>query len=160
MSATFHIQVAVMPDDFDKLVQDLQEKVLEEERKIYSEKVINEWRNPQNIGKIENPDSWSRAKGTCGDTVGLYLSIKDDKIMDAKFLTDGCGATIACNSYLTKTIKGKTLKEAYETKEKDIEDSLELPEENKHCAKLAVFTLKTAIDKYYAKKEIEKELKD
>lgn len=155
------LMVAVMSDDFDKFVQRLQEKVLEEERKIYSERVIAEFTNPQNFGKIENPDSWGSVKGTCGDTVEVFLLIENDKILDIKFWTDGCGATVACNSYLTKIVKGKPLKEAYGIEAKDIDDYFEgLPEENKHCADLAVFSLRTAIDKYYAKKKIEKELKD
>jgi nitrogen fixation NifU-like protein len=148
-----------MSDEFDKLAQYLQEKVLEEERKIFSDRVIDEFMNPQNFGKIKNPDSWSSVKGTCGDTVEMFLSIGNDTIKDIKFLTDGCGATVACNSYLTRTVKGKTLKEAYEIESKDIDDYFEgLPKENKHCADLAVFSLKAAIDKYYAKKELEREL--
>lgn len=149
-----------MSDDFDKLIQYLQEKVLEEDRKIYSEKIIAEFMNPQNFGKIENPDSWSSVKGTCGDMVELFLSIRDDKITDIKFSTGGCGATVACNSYITRIVKGKTLKEAYGVEAKDIDDYLGLPEKNKHCADLAVFSLRTAIDKYYTKKKIEAELED
>ncbi|MGQ9722853.1 MAG: iron-sulfur cluster assembly scaffold protein [Candidatus Jordarchaeum sp.] len=143
-----------MSDDFDKLVQYLQEKVLEEERKIYSERVIEEFMNPQNFGKIENPDSWSSVKGTCGDTVEIFLSVSKDNIKNITFLTDGCGATVACTSYLTRIVKGMTLKDAYGLEAKDIDEYFELPEENKHCADLAVFSLRTAIDKYYAKKEI------
>lgn len=149
-----------MSDDFDKLAQYLQEKVLEEERKIYSQRAIEEFMNPQNFGKMENPDSRSSVKGSCGDTVEIFLSVENNKIKDIKFLTDGCGATVACNSYLTRTVKGKTLKEAYRLESKDIDDYFEgLPKENKHCADLAVSSLKAAIDKYYAKKEMEKELR-
>ena len=145
-------------DEFDKLAEYLQEKVLEEERKIYSERVINEFMNPQNVGKIENPDSWSRVTGLCGDTVEIFLQVENDTIKDIKFITDGCGPTIACNSYLTRIVRGKTLQEAYRLEPKDIDEYFELPEENKHCAELAVATLRTAIEKYLAKKEIEKEL--
>ena len=134
----------MMKDKWDDLQEKLQENVLEE----YSEQLKKEFLNPENIGKIENLDSWTRITGVCGDTVEIYLSVEKGMIKDIKFGTDGCGFTISCCSYLTRTVKGKSL-EAYQIKPEEIDEYFGgLPEENKHCAKLAVITLRAAIEKY------------
>jgi nitrogen fixation NifU-like protein len=119
-----------------------------------SEKFKTELLNPQNIGKIDDPDSYVRVTGVCGDTIEMYLSVKSSKIINIKFLTNGCGATIACSSYVTRISKGKSIEGAFKIKPKDIDNYFEgLPDEHKHCAKLAVITLKAAI-KEYAKKRL------
>ena len=122
--------------------------------KDFSEKFKTELLNPQNIGKIDDPDSYVRVTGVCGDTIEMYLSIENGKIIDIKFLTNGCGATIACSSYTTRISKGKSIESAFKMKPKDIDKYFEgLPDEHKHCAKLAVITLKAAL-KEYAKKRL------
>jgi nitrogen fixation NifU-like protein len=137
-----------MTEKLDKFVRELQEAMLEG----YSERLKNEFLNPKNIGKIENADSHVSVTGVCGDTVEIYLVVRDERISDIKFTTDGCGPTIACNSYLTRTVRGKSIEEALRTKPEDIDKYFEgLPEENKHCAKLAVITLAAAIEKYLRK---------
>lgn len=119
-----------------------------------SEKFKIELLNPQNIGKIDDPDSYVRVTGVCGDTIEMYLSAKSGKIINIKFLTNGCEATIACSSYVTRISKGKSIESAFKIKPKDIDNYFEgLPDEHKHCAKLAVITLKAAI-KEYAKKRL------
>jgi len=134
-----------MTDEFDTAARDLQEAVLAG----YSEQLINEFLNPQNVGKIENPDSYAKIKGVCGDTIEMYLSIENGRIKHSTATTDGCGFTIACASYATRMLKGKILREALEIKPDDIEDYFGgLPEENKHCAKLAVLTLRAAVENY------------
>ena len=94
-------------DDFVKMVEDLQKKIEYEEEATYSQTVIREYRNPSNFGMMENPDAFGEVKGPCGDTMKISLRIEDRKIRDACFWTDGCGATIACGSMLTKMIKGE-----------------------------------------------------
>ena len=137
-----------MARKLDKIVQDLQEAILEG----YSEKLKNEFLNPKNIGKLENSDSYVSITGICGDTVEIYLVIRNGRISDIKFMTDGCGATIACASYVTRTAKGKSIEKALHIKPEDVDKYFEgLPEEHKHCAKLAVITLAAAIDKYRTK---------
>lgn len=122
--------------------------------KGFSEKFKSELLNPQNIGKIDDPDSYVRVTGVCGDTIEMYLSVKSGKIINIKFLTNGCGATIACSSYTTRISKGKSIESAFKIKPKDIDNYFEgLPDEYKHCAKLAVITLKAAL-KEYAKKRL------
>jgi len=134
----------------EKMVDGLQNATL----KDYSEKFKIELLNPQNIGKIDDPDSYVRVTGVCGDTIEMYLSVESDKITNIKFLTNGCGATIACSSYTTRISKGKSIESAFKIKPKDIDNYFEgLPDEHKHCAKLAVITLKAAL-KEYAKKRL------
>ena len=136
----------------ENMVDGLQNIVL----KGFSEKFKIEVLNPQNIGKIDDPDSYVRVTGVCGDTIEMYLSVKGGKIIDIKFLTNGCGATIACSSYTTRISKGKSIKNAFKIKPKDIDNYFEgLPDEHKHCAKLAVITLR-AVLKEYAKKQLRK----
>ena len=118
-----------------------------------SEKFKAELLNPQNIGKIDDPDSYVRVTGVCGDTIEMYLCVKSGKIINIKFLTNGCGATIACSSYVTRISKGKSIESAFKIKPKDIDNYFEgLPDEHKHCAKLAVITLKAVLKEYARKR--------
>jgi len=134
-----------MKEDIDKLVESLQEAILEG----YSQKFRDELFNPRNIGKIENPDSHVRIKGICGDTIEMSLTVKDGKIRDIKFITDGCGATVACASYITRTAQGKPIEEALRIEPDEIDRYFEgLPGEHKHCAKLAVITLRALLEEY------------
>ena len=137
-----------MTEELDKIAQDLQESILEG----YSEKFKKEFLKPENIGTIKDSDSYVSVTGVCGDTVEIYLIVRDGKISDIRFMTDGCGATITCASYVTRTAKGKALEEALHIKPEDVDEYFEgLPEEHKHCAKLAVITLTAAIEKYQSK---------
>jgi len=134
----------------EKMVEGLQNTT----SKNYSEKFKTELLNPQNIGVIDDPDSYVRVTGVCGDTIEMYLSVESGKIINIKFLTNGCGATIVCSSYTTRTSKGKSIESAFKIKPKDIDNYFEgLPDEHKHCAKLAVIALK-AVLKEYAKKRL------
>ena len=137
-----------MVDDIDKIAQTLQDAIF----KGYSEKFKEELSNPKNVGKIENADSKISITGVCGDTIEMYLVLKDGKINDIKFMTDGCGATIACASYVIRIVKGKAIKEALRMKPEDVDSYFEgLPQESKHCAKLAIDTLKAALNRYESK---------
>ncbi len=137
-----------MTQRHDKIAQDLQEAILEG----YSEKFKKEFLRPENIGEIKDSDSYVSITGVCGDTLEVYLIVRDGKISDIKFMTDGCGATITCASYVTRTAKGKSLEEAPRIKPEDVDKYFEgLPKEHKHCAKLAVITLTAAIEKYQSK---------
>lgn len=137
-----------MTQRHDKIAQDLQEAILEG----YSEKFQNEFLRPGNIGKIKDSDSYVSITGVCGDSLEIYLVIRDGRISDIKFMTDGCGATVTCASYVTRTAKGKSIEEALRIKPENVDKYFEgLPEEHKHCAKLAVITLTAAIEKYQSK---------
>jgi len=139
-----------MADDIDKIARTLQEPIL----KGYSEKFKQEFSNPKNIGKIEDADSQVSITGICGDTVEMYLALKNGKINDIKFMTDGCGATIACASYVTRMVKGKTVEDALQMEPEDVDNYFDgLPDESKHCAKLSIDTLKAALNRYESKEQ-------
>ncbi len=141
-------------DDFVKLLEELQKKIEYEEEQKYSKVVIREYRNPSNFGVLDEPDALGLIKGPCGDTMKITLKIKSGRIMKALFWTDGCGATIACGSMLTKIIKGKTLQEANDISNSQLLEALEnLPIEHHHCTILSIDTLHNAINNYSNKKD-------
>lgn len=135
---------------FDQeLLERLQKEILEDARKIYSEKVIDHWLNPRNVGRIEEPQGVGKATGICGDTMEMTLQIRNDQILDINFLTEGCGTTAAVGSITTELAKGKTIQEALKIGPEDIIAAVEgLPPEHRHCAQLASATLKNALLNY------------
>ena len=136
-------------DDFVNMVKQLQKKIERKEEQTYSKEVISEYRNPVNSGVLENPDSVGIIKGSCGDTMKITLRILGGIIQDARFWTDGCGATLAAGNMLTKKSKGKTLQDADGINSKQLLDALNgLPKEHNHCALLAVNSLHEAIKNY------------
>lgn len=132
--------------DFDKMIDKIQNEIYEQERMIFSERVIEEYNNPKNIGKMAQPDAFATLTGWCGDTMEIYLKMDHDIIEDISFMTDGCGATIACGSILTSMVKGKSVEEAKAITDDDLITALQgLPEENLHCAHLTIITLEKAL---------------
>lgn len=147
----------MVDDEFVRMVKHLQKKIEYEEEQIYSKTVINEYRNPMYFGVLENPDAVGIIKGPCGDTMKIMVHIVDDKILDARFWTDGCGATLAAGNMLIKMIKEKTVDEAKRISNAQLVDTLDgLPKEHNHCALLAVNTLKQAIKQYREKKVVKR----
>lgn len=140
--------------DFDKFIEEVQREIIEEEKAIYSEKVIEEYNNPKNVGRMNDPDAFGIIDGSCGDTMEFYLKIGDDKIKEIMFMTNGCGATIACGSMLTTMAKGKSIDHVMGITKDDLINTLDgLPEENLHCAALAVGALRKAIINYRKKND-------
>lgn len=138
----------IMSDTIDDIVKRLQDAIFTG----YSQKLKDELFNAGNIGTIDNPDSHARITGVCGDTIEMFLSIRDGTVQDIKFTTDGCGFTVACAHYVSRTAKGKTIEEALAIEPDDVDRYFEgLPEENKHCAKLAVMTLRALLEAYQSK---------
>jgi nitrogen fixation NifU-like protein len=121
---------------------------------MYSEKVMEMFRNPKNMGEIENPDGVGRVGNPkCGDLMELYIKVENDIITDVKFKTFGCAAAIATSSMVTEMAVGKTLDEALEITRQDVADELEgLPPIKMHCSNLAADALHAAIDDYRKKK--------
>ena len=119
----------------------------------YSEKVMDHFKNPRNVGEIENPDGIGRGGNPiCGDIMELYIKVKDGVITDIKFKTFGCGAAIATSSMITEMVKGKTIKEALEVSNKAVAEALGgLPAVKMHCSNLGEDALKSAIDDYLKK---------
>jgi nitrogen fixation NifU-like protein len=122
---------------------------------MYSEKVMEMFRNPKNMGEIENPDGIGRVGNPkCGDLMELYIKVDNDILTDVKFKTFGCAAAIATSSMITEMAVGKTLDEALEITRKDVADELEgLPPVKMHCSNLAADALHAAIEDYRKKKE-------
>ena len=140
-------------DELEKTIKELQEKIEQDEEKTYSKIVIKEYRNPTNFGILEHPDADGTIKGPCGDTMKITIKIKNGKIKDARFWTDGCGATIACGNMLTKMIKRKKPSEALKISQEDLIKKLNgLPKEHSHCAKLTLITLDKALEKHIERK--------
>ncbi len=119
----------------------------------YSEKVIEHFRNPRNVGEIENPDGTGHVGNpVCGDIMELYIRVNDGIITDAKFKTFGCGAAIATSSMVTEMVKGKSIEEALKISNKAVAEALDgLPPIKMHCSALAEEALKSAIDDYLKK---------
>lgn len=131
-------------------------------RKIYSEAVVEHSMNPKNLGELEDADGFAKVTGPCGDTMEVWLKVKDGTISNASFMTDGCGTSIASGSMVTEMAKGKNLSEAKKTTQRDVLNALGgLPKESEHCALLAANTLKAAIKDHLAmQKEPWKKLQD
>lgn len=120
----------------------------------YSEKVIDHFNNPRNLGEIENADGVGKAGNPiCGDIMKLSIQVEDNRIIDAKFKTFGCGAAIATSSMVTEMVKGKTIEEALEISNRAVAEALDgLPPIKMHCSVLAEEALRSAIDDFYKKK--------
>lgn len=129
---------------------------------MYSEKVMEHFRNPRNVGEIENPDGVGHiGNPVCGDVMELYIKVKDNVIIDAKFKTFGCGAAIATSSMVTELVKGKTIKEALSLSNKAVAEALGgLPPIKMHCSVLAEDALKSAIKDYLNKQSLNKQRKN
>jgi nitrogen fixation NifU-like protein len=139
-----------MSSDFEKTANELQAYIMEDARKIYSEKVIERWLNPRNLGKLRNPDGFAKIRGPCGDTMQISCKVEDHRISKIRFRTDGCASSIASGSMATELAQGKKLEEAAEISQQMILEGLDgLPEESVHCALLASNTLKEAIKNYF-----------
>jgi nitrogen fixation NifU-like protein len=119
----------------------------------YSEKVMDHFMNPRNVGEIENADGVGEVGNpACGDMMRLYLKIDEGKVVDAKFRTFGCGAAIASSSMLTEMVKGKTVDEARAITNQHVADALDgLPAVKIHCSVMAEQAVKSALDDYAKK---------
>ncbi len=128
----------------------------------YSEKVIDHYENPRNVGTLdkndENVGTGMVGAPACGDVMRLQIKVSDDGVIeDAKFKTYGCGSAIASSSLVTEWVKGKTIDEALAIKNADIADELALPPVKIHCSILAEDAIKAAVNDYNAKKKAKTE---
>ena len=131
-------------EQFEELIQ-------AEMRKVYSEITIDHAMNPRNVGDMRDADGFAKVTGPCGDTMEIWLRIKNGTIAEASFLTDGCGTSIASGSMVTEMVKGRSITEARKINQQDVLTALGgLPEESQHCALLVANTLKAAIRDYLA----------
>ena len=124
---------------------------------LYSEKVMDHFRNPRNVGVIEDADGVGEVgNAKCGDIMRMYLKIDDDTITDVKFETFGCGSAIASSSMATELIKGKPISEALQLTNKAVAEALDgLPAYKMHCSVLAEEAIKSALQDYYRRHDID-----
>ncbi|MCL6447115.1 MAG: Fe-S cluster assembly scaffold protein NifU [Armatimonadetes bacterium] len=120
---------------------------------MYSEKVMDHFANPRNVGEIPDADGIGEVGNpVCGDIMKIYIKVKDDVITDIKFKTFGCGAAIATSSMVTEMARGKTLEEAMKLSNKQVAEALDgLPPQKMHCSNLAADALHAAIADYRKK---------
>ena len=122
---------------------------------MYSDKVMDHFSNPRNVGEIENADGVGQVGNpTCGDVMKLTVKIEADRVVDVKFKTFGCGAAVATSSMVTEMVKGKTIEEALAISNKGVAAELDgLPPQKMHCSNLAADALHEAIDDYLEKQK-------
>lgn len=126
---------------------------------VYSEKVMDHFTNPRNVGEIENADGIGEiGNAKCGDIMKMYIKVENDVIVDVKFKTFGCGSAIATSSMATEMIKGKTIQEALTLSNKAVVEALDgLPTHKIHCSVLAEQSIRAAIADYYTRQGIDPE---
>jgi nitrogen fixation NifU-like protein len=138
-----------MSSELDKALEEIQRELWAD----YTETVIDHAQNPRNVGRIPNADGSAIVTGPCGDTMDIWLKVKDSTIKEITFWTDGCGTSIAAGSMVTEMAKGKSVVGASRIRQQDVLDALGgLPENSVHCALLAANTLNEAIKDYLAYK--------
>jgi len=125
---------------------------------MYSQKVMEHFKNPRNMGEIPDADGVGTVGNPiCGDMMKIFIKVKDNRLEDVKFKTFGCGAAIATSSMITELAKGKKIDEAMKITRADVADALEgLPPIKMHCSNLAADGLRAAIEDYLKKKEASK----
>jgi len=134
-----------MASEFDEL----EKEVMEDMRETYTETTIDHAMNPRNVGSMSDYDGSARITGPCGDTMEMWLKVRNNVINRITFWTDGCGTSFAAGSMLTELARGKSITQAMKINQHDVLDALGgLPEENVHCALLAGNTLKAAVRDY------------
>ncbi|MCI5751810.1 MAG: Fe-S cluster assembly scaffold protein NifU [Oscillospiraceae bacterium] len=126
---------------------------------IYSEKVMDHFANPRNVGEIEDADGVGEVgNAKCGDIMKMYIKVNDGIITDVKFKTFGCGAAVATSSIATEMIKGKSIEEALKLTNKAVMEALDgLPPQKIHCSVLAEQAMKSALSDYYRRQGVDPE---
>lgn len=142
-------------DDLEKFARELQDQILEQVRKQYSETVIDHWQNPRNFRKIENPDGYAKVKGSCGDTMEMFIKMRNEKIFECGFQTDGCASSIVCGSLATELAQNKSFIQALGliSANEILKQLGGLPESDVHCAQLAAETMRRALADWLSKKK-------
>jgi nitrogen fixation NifU-like protein len=120
---------------------------------MYSDKVIEHFQNPRNVGEIPDPDGIGKVGSeVCGDVIEVYIRVSDGRLEDVKYKTFGCGAAVASGSMGTEMVKGKTIAEAMLITDQQVADALDgLPEEKLHCSNLAAEGIRAAIEDYLSR---------
>jgi nitrogen fixation protein NifU and related proteins len=138
-----------MSDEIDVFVQRFQEMMVDEARVKFGEVAFERWQNPLHMGVILDADAFGHARRSCGDSVVIYLKFENERVCNAAFQTDGCAPTIICGSFAAESAFDKTPEEIMRISETEIMARAGgLPEENEHCAALALGALHEAVNNY------------
>ena len=138
-----------MTDEFDDFARGLQTQILEETRKAYGQVAFERWLKPLYVGTIGRPDGYARVSASCGDTMEIFLKFAGERVKEATFQTNGCGASIVCGSFAAELSIGKNPDEiAQITGETILRIVGDLPKEDRHCAFLAAETLQQTLENY------------
>lgn len=141
-----------MSKDLDSFLDNLQEQIFDEAKEALGEEGFKRWLSPRYCGIIENPDGHARIKGTCGDTMEIFLSFQDEQVTKASYVTDGCASSNVCGSIAAETAIGKHMDELPDITGESILQKLgNLSKEEEHCAFLAAETLQEALNSYMIK---------
>lgn len=141
-----------MTDKIDAFVAELQEQIFTETREAFGEAGFERWRNPRYRGPLADADAHAQVKGTCGDTMEIFLKFDGDRVKDAAYRTDGCGSSTVCGSFAAEMAIGRTPDELTDISGDAILDRLgRFPEEDRHCAFLAASTVQEALNQYMTK---------
>ena len=136
-------------DHFDQFVDQLQDQIFEETKKVFGKIVYERWRHPLYMEVLADPDGHAKIKGKCGDTIEIFLKFENNRVTKAAFQADGCGPSVVCGSYAAEMAIGKDTDELTEiTGERILKTLGGLPKENEHCAFLAAETLQEALTHY------------
>jgi nitrogen fixation NifU-like protein len=141
-------------EDVARFTRELEEQILADLRRTYSPAVIDHWQNPRNFRKLEAADGYAKNTGSCGDTMEMFLKVKDETVAECSFQTDGCGTTVVCGSVATELAAGKTFLEALGSVSAAgiLRALVGLPDSSVHCAQLAAETLRQALTDYLCKR--------
>lgn len=138
-----------MTDALGEYTEELQASIDEEVRREWGEVAFARWKNPLHMGELPDADARGDRRGTCGDSMTIFLKLDRDRVARASFLTDGCGPSVVCASYAAELAVGKTPEELLDIRDQDILDILGgLPADHVHCAFLAAATVHAAADAY------------
>lgn len=136
-------------DKLDDFLNNLQEEIFNEARQALGEKGFQRWRNPRFAGKMPDPDAHGRVKGTCGDTMEMFLKIEDNRVIEGSYMTDGCASSSIAGSFAVELAIGKTLDELADITGDDVLKEIgQLPKEDRHCPFLAAETIQDALTRY------------
>ncbi|MGB3209757.1 MAG: iron-sulfur cluster assembly scaffold protein [Desulforhopalus sp.] len=140
-----------MMDDqeFDALINKIQKEIFIEAKNTLGEKGFDRWRNPRYHGVMDNFDSYARLKGDCGDTMEMYIRVKDDRIKRVSYVTDGCSSSSIAGSFTAQLATGKSFEEVLDLTGADVVHEIgTFPKAEEHCAHLAVRTLQEAVNRF------------
>jgi nitrogen fixation NifU-like protein len=141
-----------MDDEFDDFARELQNQIYEETKEAYGPVAFDRWLHPKYMGAMKDPDGYGRVKGTCGDTMQIFLRFEGERVREAAFQTDGCGSSTVCGSFAAELALGRDPDELVEITGETILQVLGgLPKEDEHCAFLAAETLHEALEDYMRK---------